>query len=62
MKSIELPADKRCYTIGDLQTILGVNRGSVYKLLDRKEFYWIKLGTTYRIPKQSFEDWLGGKI
>ena len=40
MKTIESPADaagaateKRCYTVEDLQIILGVSRGSVYKLL-----------------------------
>ena len=48
----------RCYTVQDLQDILGVGRKSVYSLLKRKEFRWIRVGSVYRIPKKSFDDWL----
>ena len=46
----------RCYTVQNLQDILGVSRGSVYRLLKRNEFRWIRIGTGYRIP--SFDEWL----
>ena len=49
---------KRCYTVQDLQDILGVSRGSVYQLLRRNEFRWIRIGSGYRIPKKSFDEWL----
>lgn len=49
---------KRCYTVQDLQDILGVSRGSVYRLLKRNEFRWIRIGSVYRIPKNSFDEWL----
>ena len=61
MKSTELPAEKRCYTIGDLQAILSISRGSVYKLLERREFHWFKIGSTYRISRQSFDSWMEEK-
>ena len=48
----------RCYTVQDLQDILGVGRKSVYGLLRRNEFRWIRVGSVYRIPKKSFDDWL----
>ena len=48
----------RCYTVQDLQNILVVSRGSVYHLLKRNEFRWIRIGTGYRIPKKSFDEWL----
>ena len=48
----------RCYTVQDLQDILGVGRKSVYSLLKRKEFRWIQVGAVYRIPKKSFDEWL----
>jgi len=48
----------RCYTVQDLQDILGVGRKSVYGLLQRNEFRWIRVGAVYRIPKKSFDDWL----
>ena len=47
-----------CYTVHDLQDILGVGRKSVYSLLKRNEFRWILVGTVYRIPKKSFDEWL----
>ena len=47
-----------CYTVHDLQDILGVGRICVYSLLKRNEFRWIQVGTVYRIPKKSFDEWL----
>ena len=48
----------RCYTVQDLQNILSVGRKSVYGLLQRNEFRWIRVGSVYRIPKKSFDEWL----
>jgi excisionase family DNA binding protein len=69
MKTIESPADaataapeKRCYTVEDLQIILGVSRGSVYKLLAQNEFRWFKIGSAIRISARSFDEWLDSKL
>ncbi len=56
-------AEKRCYTVKDLQEMLDVSRSTVYKLLRqnefRYEFRWIQLeGGGYRISKKSFDEWL----
>ncbi|MGO5421498.1 helix-turn-helix domain-containing protein [Mediterraneibacter faecis] len=51
-------AEKRCYTVKDLQDILGVSRPSVYDLLKKNEFRWILVGGKYRISKKSFDAWL----
>ena len=51
----------RCYTVQDLQDILGVGRKSVYSLLKRNEFRWIRVGAVYRIPKKSFDEWLDAR-
>ena len=52
-------AEKRCYTVEELQGILGISRGSVYELLKRKEFKWFQIGGgRYRISKNSFDAWL----
>lgn len=48
----------RCYTVQDLQDILGVGRKSVYSLLKRNEFRWIRIGAVYRIPNSCFDEWL----
>ena len=65
IETFELPAEnaipiteKRCYTVEDLQIILGISRGTVYKLLEQQEFRWFKIGTVYRISKPSFEEWM----
>ena len=47
-------SEKRCYTVQELQEILGVRRLTIYNLLKKKEFRWIQLdGGTYRM---SYED------
>lgn len=59
---MERPVDRRCYTVEDLQIILGVSRGTVYKLLAQQEFRWIKIGSVIRISKNSFDEWLDRKL
>ena len=54
--------EKRCYTVKELQEILGISRPTVYELLKRNEFRWIQIGTKYRISKKSFDDWLDKKM
>ena len=50
--------EKRCYTVKELQEILGISRPTVYELLKRNEFRWIQVGTKYRISKKSSDEWL----
>lgn len=65
-ESFEINADapgavpeSRCYTVEDLQAILMISRSSVYALLKKKEFRWIRVGRSgYRISKKSFDDWM----
>ena len=57
----EIP-ESRCYTVPELQVILNIGRGSVYELLQRKEFKWFQIGNgRYRISKKSFDEWLDGQ-
>ena len=58
MESCENSAGKRCYTVKEVQDILGISRPTAYELLKRKEFNWIKIGMQYRISKLSFDEWL----
>ena len=51
--------EKRCYTGEDLQNILMCGRATVYDLLKKNEFRYIKLGGSgYRISRKSFDEWL----
>ena len=49
-------AEKRCYTVKEIQDILGISRPTVYELLKKNEFRWIQIGTKYRISKKSFDE------
>ena len=51
-------AEKRCYTVKEIQDILGISRPTVYELLKKNEFRWVQIGTKYRISKKSFDGWL----
>ena len=51
-------AEKRCYTVKEIQDILGISRPTVYELLKKNEFRWIQIGTKHRISKKSFDGWL----
>ncbi|RHV48187.1 DNA-binding protein [Lachnospiraceae bacterium OM04-12BH] len=51
-------AEKRCYTVKEIQDILGISRPTVYELLKKNEFRWIQIGTKSRISKKSFDGWL----
>ena len=51
-------AEKRCYTVKEIQDILGISRPTVYEILKKNEFRWIQIGTKSRISKKSFDGWL----
>lgn len=61
MENIVSTQEKRCYTVKELQEILGISRPTVYELLKKNEFRWIRIGTKYRISKKSFDEWLDQK-
>lgn len=50
--------DKRIYTVEEIQGILGVCKSSAYSLVKKGEFRCVKIGSTYRISKNSFDEWL----
>ena len=58
--------DQRVYSAEDIQVMLGVKRSAAYNFLtkvykDGAPFLVHKIGTMYRVPKESFDAWLGGK-
>lgn len=62
MGEVVMAQEKRCYTVKELQEILGISRPTVYELLKKNEFRWIQIGTKYRICKKSFDEWLDKKM
>lgn len=57
--------DAKVYDAEDVQKILGLGRSSVYRFLDevyekKEPFRIVKIGKLYRIPRESFDQWLSG--
>ncbi len=50
--------ESKCYTVSDIQKIMMISRPTVYELFKQKEFPVRKIGNKYRIPKETFDDWL----
>lgn len=51
--------EKRCYTVAEIQEILGCGRQAVVSLIKKKAFSAVKLTSgAYRISKVSFDQWL----
>ena len=62
LASPEAVPEKKTYRVEDIQIILDIGRGTAYKLLEQNEFRWFKIGGTYRISKDSFDEWLTRKL
>ena len=53
--------DKRTYTVGEIQNILGVSQPTAYGLVRKNYFRTVKVGRHIRISKKSFDEWLDQK-
>lgn len=51
---------ERLLTTRDLQTMLQVDRITIYRMLDAGELPGIKVGGQWRFPEQAVNDWLQG--
>ena len=51
-------AEKRCYTVKEIQEMLGVGRVTVYELLKQGELRYVIVGGKYLVSKKSFDHWL----
>lgn len=50
--------ERRTYTVDEIAEILDIGRTSAYKLVKQNLFKSIRIGTTIRISKKSFEEWM----
>ena len=54
---------KKVYTVNEVMELLGLGRSAAYNYIkkvekDKTPFRVIKIGSSYRIPKESFDKWL----
>lgn len=53
------PLECRTYTVNEIARILGVSRAQAYRLVQEDLFKSVRIGNAIRIPKRSFDEWLG---
>lgn len=51
-------AEKRVYTVDEIQDILGVSKTTTYRLIKSGVFHSVRVGGQHRISKKSFDTWL----
>ena len=57
---VVIMVEKRCYTVQELQDILGISRQAIYSLLKKRFFQWHRIGGKYLVSKISFDQWFDG--
>ena len=55
--------DNADFEVNAEEAILMISKRSVYNLLKKKEFRWIRVGRSgYRISRKSFDEWLNHTV
>lgn len=59
--------EKLVYDANDIQQLLGISRSSVYTYLEQvykiqEPFRVLKIGKLYKVPKESFDEWIHKKV
>lgn len=50
--------EPRTYRVEDIAAILGIGRSSAYKLVQQGQFKVVRIGSSIRISRSSFDAWL----
>ena len=51
-------SDQRTYKVEDIAKILGIGRSSAYNLIREGQFKAVRIGTSIRVSRKSFDEWL----
>ena len=62
---VDVYLERQVYLAQDIQQLLGIGRSKCYTYLEevyqkQEPFRVIKIGKLFRVPKQSFDNWLNG--
>jgi excisionase family DNA binding protein len=50
----------RAYTVADIAAMLQIGRTAAYNLIKEGHFKTVKIGSSIRVSRKSFEAWLEG--
>ena len=53
--------EKRTYKVEEIAEMLDIGKSSAYELVKQNLFKTVRIGTTIRISKSSFDEWLDSK-
>ena len=52
---------KRTYRVNEVTKILGVSNAPAYRLIKEGHFRTVRIGSSIRVSRQSFDEWLDSK-
>ena len=52
---------QKTYKVGDVARILGIGRSSAYNLVKEGHFKVVRIGTSIRVSRKSFDEWLNNQ-
>lgn len=58
----EQASNKKSYSVAEIRQILDISRPTAYGLIKKNEFESIRVGSSIRIIKVSFDTWLDSQI
>lgn len=58
-KSNRRTPERVVWTVPELATVLGISRGSAYRLANSDQLRTVRIGRSIRIPREAVEDFLG---
>ena len=50
--------ENRAYTVDEIAGLLKVSKGAVYNLIKKELFNTVRIGSSIRVSKKSFDEWL----
>lgn len=56
-RKAEMPS-RRTYRVNEIADLLGISLSSAYRLIKQGHFKTVRIGTSIRVSKQSFDEWL----
>lgn len=54
--------EKKTYTVQEIMKMLGIGKNAAYQLVKEKKFKSIRIGSSIRISKESFDRWLNNNL
>lgn len=54
--------EKRTYTVQEIMEILDIGKNAAYQLVNEGKFKSVRIGSSIRISKESFDKWLNENL